>query len=138
MSRTMLTLRIRAKHFPRGWSFVQGARCVPILVGVPLTGLLNTQAHKAGFYLSFVFVILGRVSSSTVSARCQHGVRMCQDVSPSSRPQVRSRCSSWTAGRVGTATATTSTARGGRPARRGPARPPSSRRTSARDCQVRQ
>ena len=68
----MLMLRIRAKHFPRGWSFVQGARCVPILVGVPLTGILNTQAHKAGFYLSFVFVILGRVSSSTVSARCQH------------------------------------------------------------------
>ena len=70
----MLILRIRAKHFPRGWSFVQGARCVPILLGVPLTGILNTQAHKAGFYLSFVFVILGRVS--TVSAWCQDGVRM--------------------------------------------------------------
>ena len=56
--------RIRAKNFPRGWSFVQGARCVPILLGVPATGYLNLHSDnkKAGYYLSFVFVILGAVT----------------------------------------------------------------------------
>ena len=53
--------RIRAKHFPRGWSFVQGARALPILFGLPLTGYMNINMtnNKAGFYLSFVSVILG-------------------------------------------------------------------------------
>lgn len=55
--------KIRAKHFPRGWSFVQGARCFPILFGVPLTGYLNIHSgnKKAGYYMSFIFVILGAV-----------------------------------------------------------------------------
>ena len=55
--------RIRAKNFPRGWSFVQGARFFPILVGVPLTGYLNIHSgnKKSGYYLSFIFVILGGV-----------------------------------------------------------------------------
>ena len=58
--------RIRAKHFPRGWSFVQGARCLPILIGVPITGYLNTSSvnNKAGYYFSFLFVILGEYSST--------------------------------------------------------------------------
>jgi len=53
--------RIRAKHFPRGWSFVQGARALPILFGLPLTGYMNVNMtnNKAGYYLSFVSVILG-------------------------------------------------------------------------------
>ena len=53
--------RIRAKHFPRGWSFVQGARALPILFGLPLTGYMNVNMtnKKAGYYLSFVSVILG-------------------------------------------------------------------------------
>ena len=61
--RKTLFFRIRAKNFPRGWSFVQGARFFPILVGVPLTGYLNVHSgnKKSGFYLSFIFVILGGV-----------------------------------------------------------------------------
>ena len=55
--------RIRAKNFPRGWSFVQGVRCVPLLVGAPLTGYINIRSGntRAGYYLSFVFVILGNI-----------------------------------------------------------------------------
>ena len=43
---------------------MQGARCVPILLGVPATGYLNLHSgnKKAGYYLSFVFVILGAVT----------------------------------------------------------------------------
>ena len=63
VSTELLMARIRAKHFPRGWSFVQGARCLPILVGVPVTGYLNLHSgNKAGYYVSFVFVILGAVT----------------------------------------------------------------------------
>ena len=63
--------RIRAKHFPRGWSFVQGVRCVPILVGVPLTGYINLRSGntKAGYYLSFVFVILGNILSGAAETK---------------------------------------------------------------------
>ena len=40
---------------------MQGSRFVPLLVGVPLTGYINIRSGntKAGYYLSFVFVILG-------------------------------------------------------------------------------
>ena len=60
----MFSCRIRAKHFPRGWSFVQGAHGLPILLGASITGYLNGYAEnrKAGYYLSFVFVILGAVT----------------------------------------------------------------------------
>lgn len=53
--------RIRAKHFPRGWSFVQGARAFPILIGLPITGYINVNFtnKKAGYYLSFICVFLG-------------------------------------------------------------------------------
>jgi len=56
--------KIRAKHFPRGWSFVQGARFLPILLGVPLTGYLNIHSgnKKGGYYMSFVSVIIGAVT----------------------------------------------------------------------------
>ena len=36
---------------------------MPILLGVPVTGYLNIHSgNKAGYYLSFVFVILGAVA----------------------------------------------------------------------------
>ena len=42
---------------------MQGARSLPILLGVPVTGYLNIHSgNKAGYYLSFVFVILGAVT----------------------------------------------------------------------------
>lgn len=42
---------------------MQGVRCVPLLVGAPLTGYINIHSGntKAGYYLSFVFVILGNI-----------------------------------------------------------------------------
>jgi len=30
--------RVRARHFPRAWSFVQCAQAIPLAIGVPLTG----------------------------------------------------------------------------------------------------
>ena len=36
----MLALeRLRARHFARSWALVQAAEALPILLGVPLTGL---------------------------------------------------------------------------------------------------
>jgi predicted MFS family arabinose efflux permease len=33
--------RVRARHFPRAWSFVQWSQAIPLMVGVPLTGKLR-------------------------------------------------------------------------------------------------
>jgi len=30
--------RVRAKHFTRTWGFVQGAKAIPALLGIPITG----------------------------------------------------------------------------------------------------
>ena len=30
--------RVRARHFPRAWSFVQAAQAIPLVIGVPLSG----------------------------------------------------------------------------------------------------
>jgi len=53
--------RIRAKHFPRGWGWVQGAKAIPIMIGLPITGYMNTNLanNKAGYYLSFSCVTMG-------------------------------------------------------------------------------
>ena len=50
---------------------MQGVRCVPILVGVPLTGYINLRSGntKAGYYLSFVFVILGNILSGAAETK---------------------------------------------------------------------
>lgn len=31
--------RVRARYFTRTWGFVQGAEAIPVLLGVPITGL---------------------------------------------------------------------------------------------------
>jgi hypothetical protein len=31
--------RVRARYFTRAWGFVQGAEAIPVLLGVPITGL---------------------------------------------------------------------------------------------------
>jgi len=55
---------IRAKHFPRAWSFVQGSKCVPIMLGIPVTGLINQESNnpKAGYYFAFTTVCLGAIA----------------------------------------------------------------------------
>lgn len=58
----MFTLeRVRARHFTKAWSFVQGAEAIPILIGVPITGYINQSHPKAGYYLSFVFTMIGTI-----------------------------------------------------------------------------
>ncbi|CAK9809427.1 Monocarboxylate transporter 10 [Anthophora plagiata] len=47
----MLALeRLRARHFARSWALVQAAEALPILLGVPLTGYMNTNNSRVGYY----------------------------------------------------------------------------------------
>ncbi|XP_033361148.1 monocarboxylate transporter 10-like [Bombus vosnesenskii] len=47
----MLALeRLRAKHFARSWALVQAAEALPILLGVPLTGYMNANSSRVGYY----------------------------------------------------------------------------------------
>ncbi|KOC67143.1 Monocarboxylate transporter 1 [Habropoda laboriosa] len=47
----MLALeRLRARHFARSWALVQAAEAVPILLGVPLTGYMNGNSSRVGYY----------------------------------------------------------------------------------------
>lgn len=51
--------RIRGKHFTKAWSFIQGAKSLPVLLGIPITGYINQTYPKAGYYFSFVTTIIG-------------------------------------------------------------------------------
>ncbi|KAG7209529.1 hypothetical protein KM043_015611 [Ampulex compressa] len=47
----MLALeRLRARHFARSWALVQAAEALPILLGVPLTGYMNENSPRVGYY----------------------------------------------------------------------------------------
>ncbi|XP_076232664.1 monocarboxylate transporter 10 isoform X2 [Calliopsis andreniformis] len=47
----MLALeRLRARHFARAWALVQAAEALPILLGVPLTGYMNANSPRVGYY----------------------------------------------------------------------------------------
>ncbi|XP_029176293.1 monocarboxylate transporter 4-like isoform X2 [Nylanderia fulva] len=47
----MLALeRLRARHFARSWALVQAAEALPILLGVPLTGYMNANSPRVGYY----------------------------------------------------------------------------------------
>ncbi|KAK1133835.1 hypothetical protein K0M31_011622 [Melipona bicolor] len=47
----MLALeRLRARHFARSWALVQAAEALPILLGVPLTGYMNANSSRVGYY----------------------------------------------------------------------------------------
>lgn len=39
--------------------FVQGAEAIPVIVGVPMTGYINQQAPRAGFYFSTAATLAG-------------------------------------------------------------------------------
>ncbi|KAJ8964978.1 hypothetical protein NQ317_006384 [Molorchus minor] len=57
----MFTLeRIRGRHFTKAWSFIQGAKSIPVLLGIPITGYINQTYPKAGYYFSFVTTIIGK------------------------------------------------------------------------------
>lgn len=57
----MFTLeRVKGRHFTKAWSFVQGAKSLPVLLGIPITGYINQTYPKAGYYFSFVTTIIGK------------------------------------------------------------------------------
>ncbi|XP_075552601.1 monocarboxylate transporter 13-like [Dermacentor variabilis] len=78
--RMLVFERLRARHFGRAWGFVQWAQCVPVLVGVPVTGYINKsrQDPKAGFYFSAACTFAGATSlfflpdGRRESTRCIH------------------------------------------------------------------
>lgn len=56
----MFTLeRVRSRHFTKAWSFVQGAKSFPVLIGIPITGYINQIYPKAGYYFSFISTVIG-------------------------------------------------------------------------------
>ncbi|KAG7312225.1 hypothetical protein JYU34_001696 [Plutella xylostella] len=56
----MLTMeRVRGRHFAKVWGFVQGAEALPVIVGVPVTGYINQQVPRAGFYFSTAATLAG-------------------------------------------------------------------------------
>ncbi|XP_051162314.1 monocarboxylate transporter 10 [Leptopilina boulardi] len=47
----MLALeRLRSSQFARSWALVQAAEALPILLGVPLTGYMNANNPRVGYY----------------------------------------------------------------------------------------
>lgn len=50
-SMKMLTLeKVRAKQFSRAWGFIQGGTALPILFGVPITGLLQNFCFSLFYF----------------------------------------------------------------------------------------
>nr|CAH7727754.1 unnamed protein product [Callosobruchus chinensis] len=69
----MFTLeRIKARHFTKAWSFVQGAKSLPVIIGIPITGYINQSYPKAGYYFSFVTTIIGASLMFLVGTRKDH------------------------------------------------------------------
>nr|XP_037280584.1 monocarboxylate transporter 8-like [Rhipicephalus microplus] len=62
--RMLVFERLRARHFGRAWGFVQWAQCLPVLVGVPVTGYISKSREdpKAGFYFSAACTFAGATS----------------------------------------------------------------------------
>lgn len=56
--------KMRIRHFPRAWGYVQGAKAIPLLIGIPAVGYIQqgTGSTKAGFYFSFSAVLAGSMS----------------------------------------------------------------------------
>ncbi|XP_066994725.2 monocarboxylate transporter 4 [Anabrus simplex] len=61
--------RVRTRHFTRAWSFVQGAEALPVLLGVPITGYINENHPKAGYYFSFLSTMVGAALLFLVGTR---------------------------------------------------------------------
>ncbi|KAG5889109.1 hypothetical protein JTB14_003912 [Gonioctena quinquepunctata] len=69
----MFTLeRIKGRHFTKAWSFIQGAKSLPVLIGIPITGYINQSYPKAGYYFSFVTTIIGASLMFLVGTRKDH------------------------------------------------------------------
>ncbi|CAG9815882.1 unnamed protein product [Phaedon cochleariae] len=69
----MFTLeRVKGRHFTKAWGFIQGAKSVPVLIGIPITGYINQTYPKAGYYFSFVTTIIGASLMFLVGTRKDH------------------------------------------------------------------
>ncbi|XP_017775060.1 PREDICTED: monocarboxylate transporter 2-like [Nicrophorus vespilloides] len=81
----MYTLeRIRARHYTKAWSFIQGARSIPVLIGVPIAGYINQTHPKAGYYFSFVASIVGACLLFLVGTRKDQQLQQQQQQRPPS------------------------------------------------------
>ena len=70
----LLIIKVRARNFPSAWGFVQLSQSVCCLVGVPLTGYINSALKsKAGYYFSAVSVLAGAVLLAMIDLS-RHGV----------------------------------------------------------------
>ena len=59
--------KVRARHFPQAWGFVQCSQAVSIGLGVPITGYINIGCDsKAGYYFSAACVLSGAAILSLV------------------------------------------------------------------------
>ncbi|KAJ8983576.1 hypothetical protein NQ317_006623 [Molorchus minor] len=57
--------------FCKAWSFIQGAKSIPVLLGIPITGYINQTYAKAGYYFSASLMFLvgtGKDHNSVISA----------------------------------------------------------------------
>lgn len=71
----MFTLeRIRARHYSKAWSFIQGAKSIPVLIGIPITGYINQSYPKAGYYFSFVSTVIGASLMFLVGSKKDHNL----------------------------------------------------------------
>ncbi|XP_049817094.1 monocarboxylate transporter 2-like [Aethina tumida] len=66
--------RVRGRHFTKAWSFIQGAKSLPVLLGIPITGYINQTYPKAGYYFSFVTTIIGASLMFLVGTRKDHTI----------------------------------------------------------------
>ncbi|CAH1377000.1 unnamed protein product [Tenebrio molitor] len=64
--------RVRGRHFTKAWSFIQGAKSLPVLLGIPITGYINQTYPKAGYYFSFATTIVGASLMFLVGTRKDH------------------------------------------------------------------
>ncbi|KFM66926.1 Monocarboxylate transporter 8, partial [Stegodyphus mimosarum] len=52
--------KVRARNFSRAWGFIQCSQAIPMLIGLPLTGYLNSvQGERTGFYFASACLFTG-------------------------------------------------------------------------------
>ena len=60
--RRQFLLQVRARNFARSWSVLQMFQSIPLLLGVPLSGLLESQhGPRAGYWVAGGAMVLAAV-----------------------------------------------------------------------------
>ncbi|CAG7725857.1 unnamed protein product [Allacma fusca] len=90
--------RVRARHFPRAWSYLQASQALPLVAGVPFTGYINWKwGYKTGYYFSALAVLIGSailfltdVRRRKLSRRkTQSSVKTCETLESAQSPKMR-------------------------------------------------